>query len=224
MRYAYPCLPQPDEPPGSFTITFRDLTEAITCGDSLGEALENAQEVLELALTGRLAGGEDIPEPSNQRPWEELVPLTPAFAAKMALLLAMQKQQIQPEELQHRMGVTQKEIQDLLTPEGISPVNRLTQALQAVGRRFVLEDLPDDAGEHFREPAGPGMMEEAQFIRRLRRYASHRDIQWVLLDEEQDNRTTVRMGTRTAKLPEGDLSQQDLTNILERLDIEAREF
>ena len=224
MKYAYPCLPQPDEPPGSFTITFRDVTGAITCGDSLGEALENAQEVLELVLTGQLEDGEEIPEPSNQRPGEELVPLTPAFAAKMALLLAMHKQDIQPGELRRRMGVTPTEIQELLTPEAISPMNRLAQALQAVGRRLVLEDLPDDAGEHFREPAGPGLMEQAQFIRRLRRYAGHHGIQWVLLDEEQGNRTTVRMGNRTAKLPEGDMSQQALANILKRLDIEAREF
>ena len=224
MRYAYPCRPQPGKTPGSFTITFRDITEAFTQGDSLGEALENAQEALELALTGRIEDRKEIPEPTNPETGEELVPLTPPFAAKTALLLEMRRQHIQPEELRRRMGITPKAVQYLLSPARISEVNRLTQALQAVGRRIILEDLPDDTGEHFREPAALNPMEDTQFMRRLRRYAAHHGMEWVLLDYSPDNGSNVRLGTKTARFPDGMLSQQDLADILEQLGVDAREF
>ena len=221
MKYAYPCRPQPDEIPGAFIITFRDIEEAITQGDSLGEAIENAQEAMELALIGRLEDGEHIPEPSEPQPGEELVPLTPRFAAKTALLLEIQRQDLQPQELQHRMGVTADEVHNLLDPAQISPLHNLTHALQTVGRRLVVEDMPDDAGEHFQKPARLGPMDNTQFIRRLRSYATHRGIQWALLNHPPDDNTVIQFGELTTKFPEGTLSQQNLADITKRLGIDA---
>ena len=51
MRYAYPCNLEPEEEEGfegAFTVSFPDIPGALTCGYDRGEALENAEEVLEL--------------------------------------------------------------------------------------------------------------------------------------------------------------------------------
>jgi antitoxin HicB len=60
----YQALLEP-QPGGGFTVTFPDLPDAITEGDTEAEALLNAAEVLTLTLEGRRDEGEEIPEPRN---------------------------------------------------------------------------------------------------------------------------------------------------------------
>jgi antitoxin HicB len=62
MKISYNAILTP-QVGGGFTVTFPDLPDAITEGDSEEEALFNASEVLTLTLDGRIAEGEDIPEP-----------------------------------------------------------------------------------------------------------------------------------------------------------------
>lgn len=62
MKIAYCAMIEPQNG-GGFTVTFPDLPDAITEGDTEEEALYNAAEVLTLTLDGRLAEGEEIPEP-----------------------------------------------------------------------------------------------------------------------------------------------------------------
>ena len=63
-RIAYQAILAP-QPEGGFTVTFTDLPDAITEGDSESEALFNAAEVLTLTLGGRMDEGDEIPEPSD---------------------------------------------------------------------------------------------------------------------------------------------------------------
>ena len=242
MRYAYPCQLKPDEPAGSFSVTFPDIPEALTGGSSMGEAMENAQEALELAISSRLDNGEEIPEPSHTKPGEQLVPLAPAFAAKTALLLEMRRQDVQAGELQRRMGITETGIRDLTDPGKISPLERLTQALQVMQTAVVLEDVPETPGDHFRRPAGPGPMGYDEFIRRLRRYCTHRNIQWALLhndddhdndndndndnddNKETDDSINVRMNNRIARLPQEEFSPKELADVQKYLRINPPEF
>lgn len=178
MRYAYPCDPEPDEPEGSFTVTFRDLPGAVTGGSTLGEALENAQEVMELVLGAMLEDGEDIPEPSQRRIHEEMVALTPAFAAKVAVITRMRAQGVSRDELGRRTGLAEEDLGRLLDPWEAAPMEHLTWALSVLGSRVVLEDIPEEAGFHFHEPAGDVDMHQDEFIRRLRRFALHRNLWW----------------------------------------------
>ena len=224
MRYAYPCKLEPDKPAGSFTITFPDIREANTGGSSLGEAMENAQEALEISIMGRLEIGDKIPEPSKLKNGQELVPLTPSAAAKTAMILEMRYQNIQPREIQHRMGITHTEIQDLVDPQKISSLERLTQALQVMGRAVILEDTQETAGNHFRIPAGTQPMGYDEFIRRLRRYCTHRNIPWALLHNETDNSGGVSVGDRTYGLQDVEISTQELASIMAGLRINPEEF
>ncbi len=140
----------PDEPPGSFTVTQ---------GENLGETLDRSQEALELTLIGMIEDEAEIPGTSKPEIREEMVALTPYFAAKMALALEMRWQQMEPEELRRRMGIGETHLRKPLDPWEISGMKRLTQALQSLGRRIVLEDMledmPEDRGRHFHEPGWP---------------------------------------------------------------------
>jgi len=78
---AYPATLTPD-PDGGFTVTFRDVPEAITEGDSREEALLRAEGALESALAMYVAAKEPLPEPSAAQPGEAIVPLSALGMAK----------------------------------------------------------------------------------------------------------------------------------------------
>lgn len=224
MRYAYPCRPEPDEPEGSFSVTFRGLPGVITCGDSLGEALENAQEALELALTVILEDVEHIPEPREPEDGEETIALSPRFAAKMALLLHMRRAGVSPGELTLRTGMGPGEVRELLDPGISSPLEQCAAALQAIGRRILIEDLPEEDGEHLHQPATVGPIGEDEFIRRLRRYALHRNIHWVIPDDSPEGNVRVQVGNRVAQLPKGEIPALERSHLLGYLGIREAEF
>src|SRR6266403_4699887 len=85
---AYPATLTPD-PDGGFTVTFRDVPEAITEGDSRDEVLMRAEDALESALAMYIAAKEPLPKPSAARSGEVMVPLSALGMAKTALYEAM---------------------------------------------------------------------------------------------------------------------------------------
>lgn len=62
-KYAYPAIFTPEED-GSFSILFPDLEGCYTCGDSLEDGIEMAEDALALVLYGYEKGGRKIPAPS----------------------------------------------------------------------------------------------------------------------------------------------------------------
>jgi predicted RNase H-like HicB family nuclease len=90
------CIPgnfDPD-PDGGFTVTFRDVPEAITDGDTREEALLRAEDALESALAMYIAAKELLPVPSNAEAGEEIVPLSALGMAKTALYDATREQDV----------------------------------------------------------------------------------------------------------------------------------
>ena len=88
---AYPAALTPD-PDGGFTVTFRDVPEAITEGDSREEAVLRAEDALESALAMYIAAKEPLPSPSDPESGEVMVPLSALGMAKTALYDAMCEQ------------------------------------------------------------------------------------------------------------------------------------
>lgn len=62
-KYAYPAIFTAEED-GSFSINFPDLEGCYTCGDSLEDGIEMAEDVLALVLYGYEKDGREIPTPS----------------------------------------------------------------------------------------------------------------------------------------------------------------
>ena len=75
---------------GGFTVRFRELPEAITCGDSREDALAQASDCLAEAIAGRIGDGLEIARPSAARGREVPIALPAPIAAKAAVYVAVQ--------------------------------------------------------------------------------------------------------------------------------------
>ena len=139
MRYAYPCILHPEEPSG-FYVTFPDVPGALTNGRGRAEALEMAKDALAVALTGYVLEQWDIPVPSPVTEGQELVPVPPVIAAKLALYMAMRSQRVTNAALSRRLGVSETTVRRLVNPNHLSQISKVEKALEVVGRALVIED------------------------------------------------------------------------------------
>lgn len=64
-RYSYPCIITLDKEDGIYYVNFPDLDDCFTDGDTLEEALYNAQDVLGLVLYSKEENGIEINPPKN---------------------------------------------------------------------------------------------------------------------------------------------------------------
>jgi antitoxin HicB len=140
MRYAYPARLELSDN-GSILVTFRDLPEATTFGEDSANALTSATDCLDTALLIRLKRGESIPEPSRAEPHEKIVPASLGVAAKTAFARAFDESGMTRVALAEELGLGETEIRRMLDPEHATKLDRLNQALQALGRKLVLGDM-----------------------------------------------------------------------------------
>lgn len=131
VRYAAVLEPQPE---GGYTVTFPDIAEAITEGDTLEQALFNAAEALTLALEARLEAGEPIPEatPTAGGHWVE-----PSAPVQAAILIERARAGRPLSELARAMGTSWPAAQRLTRP-GNPTLKQLERAAAALGKRLVL--------------------------------------------------------------------------------------
>jgi predicted RNase H-like HicB family nuclease len=72
LMRGYPARFQPAKE-GGFTVTFRDVPEAITEGDTMDEAMSAAADALESALSFYIADRKPLPKPSAPKRGERMV-------------------------------------------------------------------------------------------------------------------------------------------------------
>ena len=137
MRYAYPVNLTSDG--RRLVVAFDDVPEALTDGANAEEALAQAADALAVALGGYVAGGLDIPKPSAAH-GRTLVPVPALVAAKLALYQAMRAQGVSKAELARRIGVTEAVARRLVNPDHDSRIERVQEALAALGHRLIVED------------------------------------------------------------------------------------
>ena len=82
MRFVYPVLLTVDPDDGGYVVTCRDVPEAITQGETIEEALEEAADALDEALCGRINHARGIPESSARQIGEWLVSVPETTAPK----------------------------------------------------------------------------------------------------------------------------------------------
>jgi len=133
----------PDEVDGGFVVTFVDIPEAITQGETIVEALTEAADALEEAIAGRIRRGDPIPQPSLGRD-RTMVPVPAQIAAKAALYLALKETGISRSELAVRLDCDEKEVRRLLDPRHPSKLPRIQKALTALGKGLSIR-LVDEA-------------------------------------------------------------------------------
>ena len=146
MRYAYPCRIERDleelEATGreAYVISFRDIRGANSCGWSWAEALEMAQDCLDVALTFYIDDDQDLPTPSGLQDGEVMISTTPTVAAKLALYTAMREQGITEGHIGEQLGLDESATKKLLNPLYRSHITTVRRALAVVGRELVVED------------------------------------------------------------------------------------
>src|SRR5260370_39880748 len=134
MRYAYPyeLLPQPE---GGFTITFPDVPEAITQGESEEDAAAMAEDALVTALSFYTDGGERLPHPSPAHGCP-LAYVPPLVAAKLALHDAMLTAGVSNVALARQLGTDEKTVRRLRDPLHHSRINQVDAPLRMLGQRL----------------------------------------------------------------------------------------
>ena len=115
-RFSFPVTLTTDEVDGGFTVTFRDLPEAITQGENIEDALNEAADCLEEAIANRVIRRLEIPTPSEASKNEYLIttPLQTSF--KASIWLAMQEKAINQTQLAKTLNIDEKEVRRILNP------------------------------------------------------------------------------------------------------------
>jgi antitoxin HicB len=125
------------EEDGGYVVTLPDIGYGATQGDTLEEALAQAEDLLEEAVLGMMAHGEAVPAPSRAkgRPTVALPALT---AAKLEAYRAMRAAGLNKKQLAARLGWQPSQVTRLFDRRHASPLDQIEAALKALGRRLVV--------------------------------------------------------------------------------------
>ena len=126
----------PDKNDGGFVVTFPDIPEAITQGDTKEEALAMGQEALEMALEFYFEDKRAVPVPSKPKRGQNVIELPASLSAKILLLNEMVSQNIRPAELARRLNTTPQEVNRLTNLRHKSRIDGIDAALHAMGRHL----------------------------------------------------------------------------------------
>jgi antitoxin HicB len=138
LEFVYPARFKADTQDGGFIVTFRDIPEAITQGDTREACLDEAIGALQAALEARIMDGLEIPPPSKTKRGEHLIAVPVQTALKTALYLAMRESGISRVELARRLHIDEKEARRMLDPYHATKAERLEQALAIFGKHVEL--------------------------------------------------------------------------------------
>ncbi|MFM0058541.1 type II toxin-antitoxin system HicB family antitoxin [Paraburkholderia phytofirmans] len=130
----YPAQFEPDG--DGFVVTFRDIPEAITQGDSHDEARSMAADALLTAMDFYFEDKRPVPAPSKAKKGEELVELPASVSAKILLLNEMLKQKVTPAELARRLNTRPQDVNRIVTLSHTTKIDTIADALAAMGKQL----------------------------------------------------------------------------------------
>ena len=137
--FAYPVTLSADESDGGFVVTFTDIPEAITQGETQAQALEAASAALESALDFYFEDKRTVPMPSQPQSGQPLIELPASLGAKVLLLNEMILQDVRPAELARRMNTTPQEINRLTNVRHTTRIDGIANALKALGKQLEMK-------------------------------------------------------------------------------------
>jgi antitoxin HicB len=121
------------EPDGDgYLVTFRDIENAFTYGETLDEAIFNAQEVLDLMLLDRLEKDEEIPVPSKLKNGEVVIAASPEVVAPALLHIIRTLSHRTMADVARTMGVSYQSYQRIESGKNLT-MKSLKRAALALG-------------------------------------------------------------------------------------------
>jgi antitoxin HicB len=103
-----------DRTAGGFVVTFPDVPEAITQGDTMEEAMAMASEALELALTFYMEKWADLPVPGSLKRGMRMVRIPALSEAKFRLYSALRAAGVSKIDLARRLKCSPSQVDWLL--------------------------------------------------------------------------------------------------------------
>lgn len=124
---------------GGFVVTFRDIPEAITQGDTEAEALDMAADALLTAMDFYFEDRRPVPAPSKAQAGERLIELPLSASAKVMLLNEMLAQNVRAADLARRMDIKPQEVTRIIDLAHATKIDTLAAAFKAMGRELVID-------------------------------------------------------------------------------------
>jgi antitoxin HicB len=135
-NFKYPVKIKADDN-GTFLVTFLDIPEAITFGDTKKEALERAVECLDTALAFRIKEGEKIPKPSSPKKHPVVFP-SALVSLKSALYIEMKNQGLRKSDLARKLECSPKIIDRIVDAKHKSTFAQMEAAFHVMGKHIVI--------------------------------------------------------------------------------------
>jgi len=143
MKYAYPCDMTPDVEEGyGFVVTFPDVPEAVTGGDTWEESLFLAEDALIAALSFYVDDRDALPIPSAPSDGQVLITVSPLQSTKLDLYSAMRERGVSKSDLADTLGVGESDVAELLDLDFDSPAPQVDKAMKAVKSIKAAERVP----------------------------------------------------------------------------------
>lgn len=134
----YPATFTEDKEAGGFVVTFRDIPEAITQGDSEEEAVAMAEDVLLDSIDWYLDEKKAVPFPSEPQAGDRLIELPVSVSAKVMLLNEMLTQNVRPVDLSRKMGIRSQDVTRILDLRHNTKIDTVCAAFKALGKSVEL--------------------------------------------------------------------------------------
>jgi antitoxin HicB len=137
MEYPARFKPEGD----SYVVTFPDVPQVHTFGDTIDEAQAMAAEALELALTFYTEEGAALPEPGKLKRGMRMVRVPALSEAKFRLYSALRDAGLKKIELARRMKMSPSQVDRLLDITHHSKLDQIEAAFAAIGKRLTIKIL-----------------------------------------------------------------------------------
>ena len=137
----YPARFVHDKEIGGFVVSFPDVPEAHTQGDTMEEAMAMAAEALELALTFYTEKRIELPVPGALKRGMRMVRVPALSEAKFRLYSALRAAGLKKVELARRLKCSPSQVDRLLDITHHSKLDQIEAAFAAIGKRLAIEIL-----------------------------------------------------------------------------------
>jgi len=134
--FDYPVILEPDG--DTVLVTFPDVPEAITFGADKEEAMLQAVDALETALSLYIEARKPLPVPSDARGRPTVRP-SALESAKLGVYAAMTEQGVRKAELARRLGWHMPQVDRLLDLGHASRFEHIEAAARALGKQVEIE-------------------------------------------------------------------------------------
>lgn len=123
---------------GGYTVFFRDIPEALSCGNSIADAKDMAQDALITAMDFYFEDRRAVPMPSPAEEGEVLIELPSSVFAKVLLLNELVEQNVSNADLARKILVKPQEVQRIVNLSHSTKIDTISKALDALGKRLVI--------------------------------------------------------------------------------------